>query len=73
MTPVGKLRAWVETRCGGFLGAFVGDNATTRTPATRLCASAEEAMRWIEVEAQAFGLPVEWVNRETVSESRRPG
>jgi hypothetical protein len=66
MTPAGKLCAWVEKRCGGFLGAFVGENATTRTPATRLCASADEARQWVEVEAEAFGLPVKWVSRETI-------
>jgi hypothetical protein len=34
----------------------------SRPPATQLCSSAEDARQWVEDEARAFGLPVEWVN-----------
>lgn len=60
-----KLLAWVEPQSGNeFLAAFVGAPvATKRRPATQLCASPEEAQQWIEREASALGLPVEWVSQ----------
>ena len=67
MQPGGKLRAWIETEGGTLCAAFVGvPNApershSSRLPATRSCASMDEARRWIESEAAALGLPVEWV------------
>jgi hypothetical protein len=64
----GKVRAWLETHGGkpGVIAAFVGmaegSNAPLpRPPATRLCGSPDEARQWVESEARAFGVPVEWV------------
>jgi hypothetical protein len=70
MTQGGKLRAWIEKKPGGkFLAGFVGVVVTpdggvaaaNRAPATQVCRSPEEAREWVEDEATAFGLPVEWV------------
>jgi hypothetical protein len=66
MQPGGKLRAWIETKGGTVCAAFVGvpNGAThqhlSRPPATRSCTSSDEARRWIEAEAAALGLPIEW-------------
>jgi hypothetical protein len=77
MTSGGKLRAWIERRAGGnVLAGFVGvivapDGRTTvanRAPATQICRSAEEARAWVQEEAAAFGLPIEWVEGVTVSQ-----
>ena len=58
-----KLLAWIEPRSDNeFVGAFVGGAATTRAPATQLCASPGEARQWVEEEAAHFGLPVEWLS-----------
>ena len=64
----GKIRAWLETHSGkpGVLAAFLGeaeetDDPPRRSPATRFCASFEEARQWVEHEARAFGVPVDWV------------
>lgn len=64
----GKLRAWIE-HCTkpGVLVAFIAvpeeDGAPLpRLPATRLCASLEEARRWVVAEAQMLGVPVEWMS-----------
>jgi hypothetical protein len=70
MSQCGRLRAWVERKPGGkFLAGFVGVVVTPdgriaaadRAPATQVCRSPEEAREWIEDEASAFGLPVEWI------------
>jgi hypothetical protein len=70
MTQSGRLRAWIERRPGGnFVAGFVGVVVTpdgrmaaaNRAPATHVCRSPEEAREWVEDEATAFGLPVEWV------------
>ena len=65
MTSNATLLAWIEPRDGNeYVAAFVGAGAAgSRGPAQRLCASADEARRWVESEASACGLPVEWVNR----------
>jgi hypothetical protein len=72
MAISGKLRAWVERQPEGkFLAGFVGvavfpDGRTavaSRPPATQVCRSPEEAREWVEDEATAFGLPVEWVEK----------
>jgi hypothetical protein len=70
----GKLRAWIEHHCPkrGVLAAFIGipgegDTPLQRLPATRFCASLDEARRWVEGEARALGdVPVEWVDLTTV-------
>jgi hypothetical protein len=57
-----KLLAWVEARNDDeFLASFVGSAATRRAPATQLCASPADARQWVEDEAAAVGLPVEWL------------
>jgi hypothetical protein len=70
MKPTGKLRAWIESQPGGrFVAGFVGVAVApdgriavaSRAPATHICRSPEEAREWVEEEATAFGLPVEWV------------
>ena len=65
--PDGRLRAWLEVQDDAVLAAFVGvpgatDARLSRPPATQLCSSAEDARQWVEEEARAFGLPVEWVD-----------
>nr|WP_294564625.1 hypothetical protein [uncultured Rhodopila sp.] len=72
MSPGESLLAWIE-RCGTgeFVGAFVGEGAAPgaipdfpgRAPATRRCLSLDEARRWIETEAAAFGVSIKWVDR----------
>jgi hypothetical protein len=71
MKPNGKLLAWIKPRnTEEFVAAFVGQDAAPgarqdfagRAPAVRVCGSADEARRWIEDEASAFALPVEWVS-----------
>ncbi len=71
MTPSGKLLAWIRPRSADqFVAAFVGEGAAPgvrtgfagREPAMQLCRSWDEARRWIEDQAAAFALPVEWVN-----------
>jgi uncharacterized protein (DUF169 family) len=70
MTSSGRLRAWIERQHGGrFRAAFIGvatapDGTAAvadREPAVRICCSPEKARQWVEEEATAFGLPVEWV------------
>jgi hypothetical protein len=76
MATSGRLRAWIERQPGGrFLAGFVGVVVTpdghvavaNRAPATQVHRSPEEAREWVEDEATAFGVPVEWV--ETASSS----
>jgi hypothetical protein len=71
MTPSGKLLAWIKPRSAGqFVAAFVGEGAAAgmrtgfagREPAVQLCGSPDEARRWIEDQAAAFALPIEWVS-----------
>jgi hypothetical protein len=71
MKPSGKLLAWIRPRSAGeFIGAFVGEGATPgalkdfagREPAARVCGSPDEARQWIEDQAAAFALPIEWVS-----------
>jgi hypothetical protein len=70
MTPCGKLRAWIERYSEDkYLAAFIGVAALPgghmvpagRPPATQICSSSNSARQWVESEAAAFGLPVEWV------------
>lgn len=70
METIGTLRAWVETRdAGQFLAAFVGvatapDGSHVpagRAPATNVFGSASEARQWVQAEASALDVPVEWV------------
>ena len=54
------LRAWIEMQGDKVVAAFVGADESKRAPATRLCASKNEAEQWVESEAAALGLPVRW-------------
>ncbi|MDR3531045.1 MAG: hypothetical protein P4L90_10900, partial [Rhodopila sp.] len=70
----GNLLAWIEP-CGadGFIGAFVGEGAVPdprrpsggRAPATKLCSSPDEARQWIEDQAAAFDLPIQWIEGDS--------
>jgi hypothetical protein len=63
--PSGKLLAWIEPRGGDreFTAAFVSaPTAERRAPATYSCASLNEAREWVEVQAAALGVPVEWTD-----------
>ncbi len=63
MPTSGKLLAWIEPRSSEeVVAAFVGDAALrARAPATRLCASHDEARQWVEEEGAALGLAIEWM------------
>ncbi|HWA80072.1 MAG TPA: hypothetical protein VG848_07145 [Acetobacteraceae bacterium] len=62
MLPNGTLLAWIERRDDEFLAALVGAPvADIRAPATRLCPSPAKARQWIEDEAAALGLPIQWL------------
>jgi hypothetical protein len=62
MTPSGQLLAWIErSGTGEFRGAFVGDGARNRLPATQACSSIDEAREWVVEEAAALGVPVKWL------------
>jgi hypothetical protein len=59
-----KLLAWIESRSGQeFTAAFVSaPTASRRRPATRSYASPDQARQWVEQEAAALGIPVEWTD-----------
>jgi hypothetical protein len=59
-----RLIAWIEPESGQeFQAAFVSAAmAARRRPATRRCASPAEARLWVEREAAALGVPVEWTD-----------
>jgi hypothetical protein len=72
----GSLLGWVESVGDeGFIGAFVGEAAVPdpspdrrgRPPATKLFPTPAEARCWIAAETAAFGLPVKWVERASMS------
>ena len=49
---------------GECIAAFVSvPTASRRAPATHSCASPDEAREWIQVQAAALGIPVEWTDR----------
>ena len=58
------LLAWIESPGEGeFVAAFTAATASKRLPATKQCASPDEAKHWIEREAAALGAAVEWTDR----------
>jgi hypothetical protein len=61
----GRVCAWIEPRGEAFEAAFVclplGQVEVVRKPATKRCASEQEAKQWIERETAALGFPIEWV------------
>jgi hypothetical protein len=63
MPVSGKLVAWIEPRNNDeFLAAFGAAAVPGRPPAVQTCSSPAEAKRWIEDQAAALELPIEWVN-----------
>ncbi len=60
-----RLIAWIEQQAPSeFVAAFVASAvAAKRKPAVRRCSSHHEARHWVESEAGAFEVPVEWVDR----------
>jgi hypothetical protein len=76
MVASGKLRAWIEHYPEDkYLAAFVGVTALPggrmaaagRPPATHIFSSPSSARQWVEREATAVGLPIEWVEGATGS------
>ncbi len=65
MSSSSRLLAWIEPGSGQeFEAAFVSAAmASRRRPATRRCASPDEARQWVEGEAAALGVPVEWTDQ----------
>ncbi len=71
MNSYGSLLAWIKPRSPDeFVASFVGEGALPgaykdfpgRAPARKLCASLDEARRWIEDQAAALDLSVQWVS-----------
>jgi hypothetical protein len=60
-----RLIAWIEQQPSGeFIASFVASAvASKRNPAVRRCLSRHEARHWVQAEATAFEVPVEWVDR----------
>ena len=57
-----RLLAWIEPHGGDCLVSFVAESAAERrAPATRRCASRDEARQWVMQEADAVRAAVEWV------------
>lgn len=58
----GNLLGWIKPCDEGFIGAFLGEGVVAnraagrpgRAPATQLCATPDEARRWVEQEAAAW-------------------
>ena len=73
MSRDGSLLAWLEVRQDGCLAAFVGGEAYARAPASRLCASRDDARRWIEAEGVVLGLRVKWVDQKALYASGGDG
>jgi hypothetical protein len=60
-----KLLAWIEPHADdAYRAAFVGKAAADhRMPAMRLCSSIDDARKWVEEEAAAIDVPVEWLSK----------
>jgi hypothetical protein len=62
MPYAGKVLAWIEQRGRGeAVAAFRSAAVPDRPPATRVCPSPHQAKAWVEKEAAALGVSVEWV------------
>ena len=63
MSRSNKLLAWIEPRGDHeYLAAFVGAPAASqRAPAVQLCSSRDDARHWVDGEAAALDVTVEWV------------
>jgi len=64
MTLDGRLLAWIEDKNDRkFTAYFVSsDLKESRPPATSSCVSRLEAQLWIESQAEALRLPLDWVS-----------
>ena len=60
--------AWIQPlHDGGFLAAFVDVDAPTQdAPARHRCTTPGNAKRWVEKQAAAFGVPIEWVDKTKI-------
>jgi hypothetical protein len=58
-----RFVAWIESQDeASCTVAFVAATASRRAPATRKCASLDEARQWVELEAEALGgVSIEWI------------
>jgi hypothetical protein len=66
MATKGNLLAWIEPQGDDvFVGAYVGELATRRAPATQVCRSPNEARRWVEDQAATIGLPIRWIDSKS--------
>ena len=69
----GKLLAWIERRSdNAFLVSLVGGAAPQREPAKRLCNSPDQARQWVEEQAAALDLPIEWLPGDRRRSPRSP-
>jgi len=72
--PHGKIIAWIEQKGSDrYQAAFVGGAATQRLPATQECTSHDDARQWIEAEADALGVPIQWVQPADMKLGQRQG
>jgi hypothetical protein len=63
MTSSDKLLAWIRPHGHGFEAAFVSSAmASRRAPATHRFGSPDEARDWVNREAEALCVPVEWTD-----------
>jgi hypothetical protein len=64
MTSSDKFLAWIEPRGPHeFTAVFVSSAmASRRAPATHHFGSPDEARAWVNREAEAIGVPVEWTD-----------
>lgn len=69
MPCAGKVVAWIVQHDREFLAAFRSVAVLDRPPATRLCPSSHQAKAWVEKEAAALGVCVEWVAGEPQPEA----
>jgi hypothetical protein len=69
----GRILAWVKPLDrGGFMAAFVAEDAPQRIPARRHCASQSEAERWIDDQCRCFGASVKSVDEVGPWRSEEP-
>jgi hypothetical protein len=62
MKTSGTLLAWIAPHGDEYVAAIVGAGALHgRTPATQTCKSQSRAIEWVQEEAAAVDLPVEWL------------
>lgn len=64
-----QLLAWIEPRDGACVASFVAKAAAQRrAPATRQCASQDEARQWVTKEAEALHASIEWMGEGGIGE-----